>query len=371
MADLNQFKQIPMFFLGANAPGGFVSAFPKAYDPTDGWRVFIIKGGPGTGKSTLMKRAAQLLTAKDAHVFLSPCTGDPWSLDAVTAETQKIMILDGTAPHVVEPSCPGVCESLVDLGSCWDGAALREKGREILAVSRENKLLHERASRYISAAGSLLKDSTHIAAACTDLERAARFGQALARKLIPAASRTGAGDGREIVRFLSGITPRGLVFFRETLETYCEHLVILSDDYGAASGAILEAVRTAALAAGWDIIACPCPFAPEERLEHVLIPELSLGFTTESRFLKLKRDDRRIHARRFTDLPALRLKKQRLTFNRRAARELLQGAAELLAEAKTVHDALEKYYIAAMDFDKVNKMTDTVLAELADLPDLR
>lgn len=370
MSDMNQ---IPVFFLGANAPGGFVSAFSKAYDPADGWRVFIIKGGPGTGKSTLMKRAAQILADKDDRVFLSPCTGDPWSLDAVTAETQKVMILDGTAPHVVEPVCPGVCESLVDLGSCWDGGLLREKADEILAVSRENKLLHERAGRYISAAGALLADSTHIAAACTDMERAVRFGQGLSRKLIPAAPRGegGRGDGREYIRFLSGITPKGLLFFRDTLERYCDRLVILSDDYGAASGAILEAVRANALAAGWNIIACPCPFAPEERLDHLLIPGLRLGFCTENRYLKLAREDRRIHARRFTDLPALRLKKQRLTFNRRAARELLQGAAELLAEAKAVHDALEKYYMAAMDFQKVDQMADRVLSELKALPALR
>ena len=103
----------------------------------------------------------------------------------------------------------------------------------------------------------------------------------------------------------------------------------------------------------------------------MLIPGLSLGFCTENRCLKLDRDDRRIHARRFTDLPALRRRKQRLTFNRRAAKELLQGASELLAEAKAVHDEMEKYYVEAMDFAKVNEMTARVLGQLEKLPDLR
>ena len=43
------------FFLGANTPQGFVSRFDQLADPTDGWREFVIKGGPGAGKSTLMK----------------------------------------------------------------------------------------------------------------------------------------------------------------------------------------------------------------------------------------------------------------------------------------------------------------------------
>lgn len=367
---MSELNQLPMFFLGANAPGGFVSAFGKAYDPMDGWRVYIIKGGPGTGKSTLMKKAAALLAEKDDSVFLSPCTGDPWSLDAVTAENQKVMLLDGTAPHVVEPQYPGVCESLIDLGSCWDGEKLRANRRKILSVCRENKLLHERAARYITAAGSLLSDSCRIAGECADLEKAARFGEGLAGRLIPVKPGSKAA-GRETVRFLSGITPKGLLFFRDTIGSCCDRVVILSDEYGACAHQILEAARQTALEAGWDVVTCPSPFAPEERLEHVLIPGLSLGFCTENRCLKLDRDDRRIHARRFTDLPALRRRKQRLTFNRRAAKELLQGASELLAEAKAVHDEMEKYYVEAMDFAKVNEMTARVLGQLEKLPDLR
>ncbi len=46
------------FFLGANTPSGFVSRFDQLADAGDGWRLFVIKGGPGTGKSSLIRRAA-------------------------------------------------------------------------------------------------------------------------------------------------------------------------------------------------------------------------------------------------------------------------------------------------------------------------
>ena len=42
-------------FLGANTPKGFVSFFDELYNPYDNCSAYIIKGGPGTGKSTLMK----------------------------------------------------------------------------------------------------------------------------------------------------------------------------------------------------------------------------------------------------------------------------------------------------------------------------
>jgi Cdc6-like AAA superfamily ATPase len=47
------------FFLGANTPQGFVSRYDQLADPTDGWHEFVIIGGPGTGKSTMMKKIVQ------------------------------------------------------------------------------------------------------------------------------------------------------------------------------------------------------------------------------------------------------------------------------------------------------------------------
>ena len=42
-------------FLGANSPRGFVSLFEELYNPYLDCRAFVIKGGPGTGKSTLIR----------------------------------------------------------------------------------------------------------------------------------------------------------------------------------------------------------------------------------------------------------------------------------------------------------------------------
>ena len=43
------------YFLAANSGVGFISLFDSCYSAKDGWRVYIIKGGPGTGKSSFMK----------------------------------------------------------------------------------------------------------------------------------------------------------------------------------------------------------------------------------------------------------------------------------------------------------------------------
>ena len=46
-------------FLGGNTPCGFVSFFDELYNPYEKHRALIIKGGPGTGKSGIMKTVAK------------------------------------------------------------------------------------------------------------------------------------------------------------------------------------------------------------------------------------------------------------------------------------------------------------------------
>jgi hypothetical protein len=94
-------KKALHFFLGANTPQGFVSRFDQLSGPEDGWRLFVIKGGPGTGKSSLMKKVAQAFD-NQALEFIH-CSSDADSLDAVILPESRLSIADGTAPHAVMP----------------------------------------------------------------------------------------------------------------------------------------------------------------------------------------------------------------------------------------------------------------------------
>ena len=61
-----------------------------------------------------------------------------------------------------------------------------------------------------------------------------------------------------------------------------------------------------------------------------------------------------VRCTRFVDRENLAGYRARLRFNERAAAELLEQAADLMAQAKACHDELETYYRAAVDFDRVD-----------------
>lgn len=347
------------FFLGANTPQGFVGYAHELYDAEDGWQAYLIKSGPGTGKSSLMRRLYEQMTALGIEAEVICCSSDPSSLDGLVFPELKKCILDATAPHVVEPTCWGAVEQLVPLSVCADETVLHPHTAEILAVTRENQALHTRCRKYLHAAAALLRENRRMGAAALDEEKIHRLAQRTAAREF-GNKRDGAG--RLTHRFLSAVTPEGPVVLHETLQSMCPRIYVVEDEHGAAARMFLADIAGLAQKAGVDGIVCPCPLAPEDGPEHLLFPSVGVGFTTSNAFHTVDFPVyRRIHATRFAAPEQLRARRQIHSFNRRAARDLLTQAQALSAEAKAVHDKMEEYSAKAMDWDAVRAMGDAVI----------
>ncbi len=358
---MENFKQ--KYFLGANSAEGFLSFFDRCYAADGEWKTYIMKGGPGTGKSSFMKYIAVKAADRGLAVTLCPCSSDPNSLDAVILPEKKIAVLDGTAPHTVDPAYPGVCETVLNVGEFWRPEAFAGKEAAVIDATLRNKALHRTASRYIRAAGILQADNLKTALACTDREKTETYAGRLCKKLIPA----GKGGGTEWVRFLSGITPLGVVSYAGSVTDAAENVVIVRDEYGSAADLIMRTVREYALEQGHEIITLQNPLLPSLLIDHILIPKLSLAFVTENNLIRFPAGIKRIHARRFVSNAKLHLSRERMKFNKKAAKQLLLSASETLAAAKTVHDEMERYYIEAMNFEELTafamRFTEKLLAE--------
>lgn len=355
-------QQYDTRFLGANTPEGFVSLFDELYDPSGDWRAYVIKGGPGTGKSGLMRSVAEQLEQAGYQAQRVLCSSDPASLDGVIFPQLRACIADGTAPHVIEPRFPGAVEELINLGVCWNAEQLRAHADGIRAASIKNSAYHQRCVGFLSAAGSLANDTLRIALECINADKIAAYASRFAAREFG----TGHGRvGRESRCFLSAITPEGLVVCYDTVSCLCSRVIAVDDAYGAVSSLLLERLRSYALAAGLDVTVCLCPMSAGKRIEHLLIPSAGLCLFTANRFHPAPETPlRRIHARRFMDAELLKTHRYRLHFNAKAEMELLKEAVHMLENAKQTHDALEAFYIPAMDFKKVEKKGAQLVREL-------
>ena len=173
------------FFLGATTPAGFKGYFePLRHEP--GMQLYLIKSGPGCGKSTLMKHIAQAAEQKGERIEKIHCASDPDSLDGVIFPEKRQAILDATAPHTMEPDAPGADEVVVSLYHTIDAAKLSLHREEVKALFARNASLRSRAARYIASAGSLLLDSRRAEACCANFEKVRRYAKRLCTRMLPA-----------------------------------------------------------------------------------------------------------------------------------------------------------------------------------------
>lgn len=90
------------YFLSALTGAGYYALHRQFLRPPE--RYFcILKGGPGCGKSTFLKRVGDAGRAAGLAVVRLHCAGDPASLDGVYFPEKRSGFFDGTAPHTVDP----------------------------------------------------------------------------------------------------------------------------------------------------------------------------------------------------------------------------------------------------------------------------
>ncbi|MDD2417541.1 MAG: hypothetical protein PHP68_00705 [Oscillospiraceae bacterium] len=350
------------FFIGVNTSGGFDGFTDDLYEIEGGWRAFLIKGGPGSGKSYLLKRVYEHMAAYSQEVYALICALNPNALDGLVFPDIKVCVLDANAPHVIEPKCWGAVEQIVNLSSCINATFVQERRAEIIEADRTYTALDKRYRKFMGAAANLLGDSRQIALECTDISKIQRNAARIAAREFGPHSDL---PGKESRRFISAVTSEGIVTFQETIQSMCTRIYSVEDEQGVSSRLLINELRKRALDTGHDVISCYCPLFPKEMPEHLLIPEIGIGFTTSNLWHKADFPVyRRIHAARFTDSERLRQRRQLMSFSRRAARELINEAVVISGEAKAIMDDIRRIYNDYLDKDGLQIMTDWVISEL-------
>lgn len=341
------------FFAASNSSRGFISLFDRLYTLRDGKRVYLIHGGPGTGKSSLMRKVAARLDAADLPFEYLHCSSDPDSLDGVICEQKGAVILDATPPHTVTPLANGVIENIVNVGAFWDRAKLRQSAEKVFALDTEMKVCFSEVYKLLGAAGKFKSYSNDIGLVALNDKKCSAYVRQVVKRLVPARESEKAKAGRQLDRFLSNVTPKGHIFYEETVRALADRVYVLRDDIGTAARCVLSAVKNAALEAGYDCYCCLCPLAPE-KCEHLIIPELRLALITGNALHSMS--GKTVDMSRYYDDTLIAANLNQLAAYTKKIASAVSAAVCQLQKIKALHDELEKIYIQAMDFDRVNAL---------------
>ena len=334
------------YFLGSNSSLGFYSLYDDFCSYKEGRFLNVIKGGPGCGKSSFMRRIASVAEEKGLFVEYVLCSGDPDSLDGIYIPALSTGYVDGTSPHCIDPIFPGFSGAYLDLGRFYDKCALGSHAEEISELNCSYKALYAAAYSYLSAAASL--HPRRYPGIWTEADR-----EKIKKKVHSFALREFKKEGRgerKIRRmFLGAISCKGRISLPDNC---CERLCILDNELGMGNY-YLEILLPLAQGKGYSLIICPDCLEPH-RICALLIPELSLAlYCSDALPDEVSECYRHIRldacAHRET-IVRLRCETRR---SKKLYKECTAFATDTLAQAKALHDQLEQVYNPHVDFDGV------------------
>ena len=344
------------YFLGGNTSQGFYSLYDSFVSQEDGDFLWIIKGGPGCGKSSFMKKIGAAAESAGLNVEYVSCSSDPDSLDGVFIPALNIAYMDGTAPHIADANIAAADSSYIDLGAFYNNDAIAGQREELGTLSQSIFAMYKRAYAILAAAGSFLGSWQNSFVNESERQAANRRIQGIAAREFGKRRDAKEREGFVKRRFLSAVTCKGIVAFPETARILCERFYLLDNRLCLGEAALTQAAD-AAVSAGYDVFLCPNPLIPDVP-EAVLIPELSLGFIVSTSALSVIRHDRRIRLDALVSSERMRAMRHEIRRCEKISEAALENAVTALSEAKSLHEKKEKMYNPHVDFKGVYALAE-------------
>ena len=320
-------------FPGANTSNGFYSYFDYII-PKDVNRIFCLKGGPGVGKSSLMKKVAREFTERGYDVEIFPCSSDPASLDAVVIKKLKVVLLDATAPHVVDPKIPGAIDEIVNFGDFWTVDNLENNKVEILQCNKEISECFQRAFKYLKAAEPIFYDIEVKNSDVMDFGKINKFTDEFMEKLFSGVeNKEKLSEARHL--FGTAITPIGHIDYADSLLQDAKKIYYLEGKIGYGKTTFLKHLYEKAVLKGLNV----------EVFHYPLIPE-------------------KIDLCKFANKEKIEEYKAELEVDEKILDELINYGISNLKKAKSNHDIIENYYIPNMNFEEVEKLKNQLIERI-------
>lgn len=351
------------YYAGGNTAKGFHDLFNSNLKDLE--RLFILKGGPGTGKSSLMKKVGEEWSNKGFTIEYVHCSSDNNSIDGVIIRDLQVGIVDGTAPHVIEPKAPGAVEEYVNLGDAWDSKKLAQHKDEIVRLT--NQISDSFQTAYsLFAEGLKIHDEWEVFYIQNmDFIEANKLTEELIEQFFGGVKLNKKAD--IVHRFLGAATPKGPVDFIQNLTADIENRYFLKGRPGSGKSTMLKKIAASAENLGYATEIYHCGFDPNS-LDMVIFREIGVAIFDSTaphehfpdrdtdkivnmytRAIKAGTDEK--YADQISEIQERYLAK-------------MKEATSYLAKAKELHDQLENIYVEAMNFSVMDKKYEEIKNEI-------
>lgn len=344
------------YFASMNTSDGFKCYFDRIFDPSVLDSLYIIKGGSGTGKSTMMKKIGEEYENNHAVEYFR-CSSAPDSLDGVMID-RRVAVIDGTAPHITDPKYPGASDKIINLGECLDSVVLEKFKRDIVELTLDKQNSYRKGYSFLSAAGIIKKEITDICK--TDFFYEKMSGAV--KRFFSQQNYSGEKIGIQ-TRLIETVSAGGkvkLTAFESNSEKICciinghglEH-ILLEEFMKISQGRKLLCYQS------FDVL-------DPSKYNALYFPEIKLSVLPSGGNENLYDEKyKAFNMERFVSKDILNVNRSKLRFANKCVNALIQEASECFLDAKNIHEKIESIYGGAVDFEKVNEIGEGVIREIS------
>ena len=356
--------RIKKMFPGAVTSQGFYSFYHYIIQQNAN-HIFVLKGGPGVGKSTFMKKIGQTMLDRGYDIEYHCCSSDNGSIDGVVIPNLKIALIDGTAPHIVDPKNPGAVDEIVNLGEYWDEAMIKQSKKEILFCNSKVSGYFQRAYFALQEARIALEEWKYYTKSYQDWTKINQLTLRIEKEIFITAPKD---QGNERHLFAWAHTPQGKTEFIDTLLHDTNTLYTLIGQPGLGKSTFLARIAERASAYGLDVQYYHNTLDPA-KLDLIIIPDLRIAFVINSepysytpnfdgKIITLDFEQSLNTAQLMEDCGE-ELRDCQIRVNQHITR-----ARKHSEKAKATHDLLETYYVPAMNFSDIEKKLNSILERI-------
>jgi hypothetical protein len=345
------------YFLGTYTPYGYYTVFDNLINQPE-FFTYILKGDQSASK--LIETLSE--NKKPSEVYY--CSAQPDCLDAAVFDDKRVILADSIYPHIFEPTVPGACQQIVNIGEIWDVISLKNRRAELEELHSGYKNCMEAVSRSLTALGSITADSFKIGKSALLIDKLEAFITRFTKKMIPKkADFTKKGD--IFYRQICAVTADG---FSVMLPAKAKEIFIISDDYFAGTDYLLKELTKIAVGRGYDCFLTRSPLhiiEPSEVLFSLYIPELQAVFINSTEENPVFAEKKKIiNFRRFYEKAVISKNKGRLRFDATAAAALSADTYTSMKAARAVLSSIEKIYETAVSDSKIDEVTAKIKSQL-------
>jgi len=349
------------YFAGAVSKNGFKNYFKDVFAPEKLNKLYIIKGGSGTGKSAMIRKVANYFESLGMNLEYFCCAFDPHSLDGILIKEINCGIIDGTAPHVTDPIYPGAVEKIINVIENADEELLRENKENIISLTKEKSEHMKKASSYLVAFSQIKNEISDFCGIGLKGEKM----RAAAKKFVDREI-SGGNDYNTKTRLISALGASGAVKL-DTFENTSDKKCLIEDDFECAHHFLFEVLSHAKekkteVLVSYDTLT--------EKLNGLCFPNSSLSLTVDDRISWEKRFGeayKYINMERFVDSDHIRKNRQKIRFERKCQAALYAGIESSFKDAMNVHLNIERIYGNAMDFSKNDLLCQNIIDDFKKL----